>query len=352
MTPARILLKSLAALALAGVLAGCAGGARQAAEPRVDVARLRFLRGYSSLAAGMPDSAARDFIDGLEIARESRTQDETGRWGLAVAERLRGNIAASDSIVLKLLPPTQPESFFAHGWLWEMERDTLAALEQYRRAIHADTSWYPPYTRSARLRAGTGNLSDAMGLLDRAASLGDSTAPAIRASLLPPPPPSPEEQLARDAGASPALTRLQLAGLLRRHGQVRCVARYPEPTLVHFRAVRDSLRDMEGTPFVGLAREAAILSRMELFPDGTFRPDDVITRGRFAAWLDLFDCNRSPRESPLPPDVSARDYRAGAIQRALGSGLLLPRSEGVFAPDEPITGSEALVALRRILEGS
>lgn len=352
MMTARILFKLLSVVALAGVSAGCAGGARQAAGIRVDVARLRFIQGYSSLAAGMPDSAARDFRDGLEVARHARTPDETGRWGLALAERLRGNIAASDSIVLKLPPATQPESFFAHGWLSEMERDTLDALDKYRRAIHADTSWYPPYARSARLRAAGGQLREALELLDRAAALGDTLAPALRAALVPPPPLTPEEQLSRDAEASPALTRIQLAGLLRRHGQVRCVPRYPDPQLVHFRAARDSLQDMAGTPFVWLARDAAILSRMELFPDGTFRPDDVITRARFAAWLDGFDCNRSSRESPLPPDIAPGDYRAGAIRRALGSGLLQSRAGGFFAAEEAITGSEALEALRRILEGS
>ena len=131
-------------------LAGCAAHSPQVSGPRVDLAQVRFAQGYQQLAHGTADSAGALFAEGLRWARENRTGDETGQWGRALTERLRGHIGHSDSLVMKLPQAKRAESLFANGWLTEVSGDTLASLAMYARSVHADTLWPPPYVRCSQ----------------------------------------------------------------------------------------------------------------------------------------------------------------------------------------------------------
>ncbi|HVP39262.1 MAG TPA: S-layer homology domain-containing protein, partial [Candidatus Saccharimonadales bacterium] len=193
-----------------------------------------------------------------------------------------------------------------------------------------------------------GGLAQARAWLERAAALGDTLAPRWAAALVPPAPPTPAESLLAAAQESPALTRLQWAALLQRYGAPARAPRLPAPDLEHFHAVRDSLFDVAGSPWVSLAREAVLAGHLELFPDGSFRGEDTVTRGRFALWLDLYEWPVAAGADPV--DLDPKDYRRGAVERALGAGLLGLRPGGRFEADAPITGSEAAQALRRAAE--
>ena len=349
----------LACAALALALCGCAGSrppAPAGPSARIDVARLRALRGYSLLQLGDPAAAESEFRAAVALAQADQTSDESGRWGLALALRLEGRTAESDSLILTFKAGTLPESHFAGGWFSELSGDTAASLSAYGRASRADSTWTPPVLRAARLLALRGEPRAADSLFARAAALGDTLAPHWRAAAIAPPRPSADDSLLAAAEASAALTRLQWAALLRRYGQVRCAARYAPPELIHFRAARDSLRDLEGTPWVRLARDAVISSRIDLYPDGTFRGDDVVTRGRFALWADQFECpGRAPAAGAAPPapaDLGPSDYRTEAVMNAIERKLLDPRPDGSFAPDAPMTGAGMRAALRRMEEGS
>jgi hypothetical protein len=326
-----------------------ASGARRGGVARIDFARLGFLQGYGLLMEGWTDSALVLFQRSLARAEAEGTPDGAGRWGLALAYRLSGRLEDSYPLILALRPSPEPEVQLADGWFSETRGDTAAALEAYARARGLDSTWAPPYLRTARLTAARGDLRAARELLDRAAALGDTLAPRWRAALIPPPPATPAESLLAAAEASPALTRLQWAALLRAHGCPARAERSGPPELIHFRAVRDSLRDLEGSEWVGLALDAVRSGRLEVFPDGSFRGDDVVQRGRFALWLDRFEWPAAA-PAPVPDDVPAGDYRRGAVERALAAGLMSPRGPGRFEPDLPMTGREAAEALRRAAE--
>ncbi|MBI5837200.1 MAG: S-layer homology domain-containing protein [Candidatus Eisenbacteria bacterium] len=327
------------------------GETRRVASARVDYARIASLQAYGLLMEGWTDSALVLFQRSLARSGAEHTPDAGGRWGLALSYRLSGRISESDTLVMGLAHSPEPEVLLAEGWFDEVRGDTSGALDRYARARTADSTWSPPYLRAAGLLAGRGAPREARELLVRAAAMGDTSAMRVAERLTPPPPPTPAESLLAAASSSPALTRLQWAALLRAHGAPPRPPRFPAPELTHFRAARDSLRDMEGTPWVGLVRGAVMQGGLELYPDGSFRPDDQVSRGRFALWLDLFDWPADSTGTAAEcADVPSHDYRRGAVERALGRGLMTPRAAGRFEPEAPMSGEEAVRALRRAAE--
>lgn len=81
------------------------------------------------------------------------------------------------------------------------------------------------------------------------------------------------------------------------------------------------------------------------FPDGTFRPNDPVTRAQFAAMVrQAF--RRSPVRSAVTfMDVPADYWAAPAIREAYTTGFLSGYPEGVFRPDENIPRAQVLVSL-------
>lgn len=88
------------------------------------------------------------------------------------------------------------------------------------------------------------------------------------------------------------------------------------------------------------------------FPDGTFRPIESVTRAQAAKVLTLAKGLTPTTEvTPSFNDVS-RDYWAfGVIEAAVKAGLLKGYPDGTFQPDNPITRAEAVTLLIRLSGG-
>ncbi|MGB3308114.1 MAG: S-layer homology domain-containing protein [Nodosilinea sp.] len=88
------------------------------------------------------------------------------------------------------------------------------------------------------------------------------------------------------------------------------------------------------------------------FPDGTFRPDQPVTRAQFAAIV------RNAFEQPLdrtPPrfsDVSSSYWASAAIDDAYSQGFLSGYPNGAFQPETQIPRVQVLVALANGLDYS
>ena len=81
------------------------------------------------------------------------------------------------------------------------------------------------------------------------------------------------------------------------------------------------------------------------FPDGSYRPNDPVTRAQFAAIITkAFD---PPAERPTPSfvDVSRSFWGHGAIQTAYQGGFVAGYPGNIFRPDQQIPRVQALVAL-------
>lgn len=88
------------------------------------------------------------------------------------------------------------------------------------------------------------------------------------------------------------------------------------------------------------------------FPDGTFKPDDGITRAQFAAIavkaLGLPDAGRPANFK----DVSAKYWANKAISTVSDAGLVTGFPDGTFRPEDKITRAQALVILAKALPGA
>ncbi|WP_143810290.1 S-layer homology domain-containing protein [Paenibacillus sp. MY03] len=87
------------------------------------------------------------------------------------------------------------------------------------------------------------------------------------------------------------------------------------------------------------------------FPDGSFKPDQSVTRAEFAAML-----NRAlgllPSTDPVETgfhDVKRQDWFAGNVNSAVEAGLILGYEDGSFRPADTINHQEMLTMLVRAL---
>lgn len=102
-------------------------------------------------------------------------------------------------------------------------------------------------------------------------------------------------------------------------------------------------------PFIeSLAAEQIIAG----FPDGSFRPDQPVTRAQFAAIVrNAFD-QPLDRTAPRFSDVSSSYWASAAIADAYGQGFLSGYPNGAFQPEQQIPRVQALVALANGLDYS
>jgi hypothetical protein len=82
------------------------------------------------------------------------------------------------------------------------------------------------------------------------------------------------------------------------------------------------------------------------YPDGTFKPDNRITRAEFVTILDkaLKLAAYTPTTANFK-DVSAGDWYYGSVESAVYAGFVTGCGNGGFAPNDPITRQEIAVIL-------
>ena len=98
---------------------------------------------------------------------------------------------------------------------------------------------------------------------------------------------------------------------------------------------------------------------LELFPGGLFHPEAPLSRANFALVIEdvlvrikdrpqlksVFIGNKSPF-----PDVANDHYAFNAIVVCTTRNVLAADLDGAFRPDQPVTGAESLLAIRRLKE--
>lgn len=120
----------------------------------------------------------------------------------------------------------------------------------------------------------------------------------------------------------------------------------PAPALPSDRRIAQvSLSDTSGNwaePFIQVLAQKGIIIG---YPDGTYRPDQLVTRAEFAALL-----NKAFDLQPLKADQSFRDvpnnyWAKDAIGKAYRAGFLAGYPDSTFAPGQNIRRIDSLVAL-------
>jgi S-layer homology domain len=95
-------------------------------------------------------------------------------------------------------------------------------------------------------------------------------------------------------------------------------------------------------PFIRALVEKGIIAG---YPDGTFKPDQPVTRAEFAALLNKAFDLQPVRAGRKFKDVPAKYWAAGVIQKAYQSGFLAGYPNGTFAPKQNIIRIQSLVSL-------
>ena len=81
------------------------------------------------------------------------------------------------------------------------------------------------------------------------------------------------------------------------------------------------------------------------FPDGTFRPDEPVTRAQYAAMVRRVFSQSSVRNATSFVDVPPNYWAAAAIREADMMGFLSGYPNNVFRPDQNIPRAQVLVSL-------
>jgi parallel beta-helix repeat protein len=92
-------------------------------------------------------------------------------------------------------------------------------------------------------------------------------------------------------------------------------------------------------------QELASRNIIKGFPDGSFRPNDPVTRAQFAALLSQAMNKATVRSSANFTDVASNYWAATAIQKAYTTGFMSGYSATTFRPNENISRVQILVSL-------
>ncbi|PRR69750.1 S8 family serine peptidase [Neomoorella humiferrea] len=103
--------------------------------------------------------------------------------------------------------------------------------------------------------------------------------------------------------------------------------------------------------YYGVVEAAAMAGLMKGYPDGTFRPEDTITREEMAALaVRLAGLKEVAEEVPFEDKESISPWARAAVSTAYARGLLRGVSANLFAPQGEVTRAQAAALLVRLAE--
>ncbi|QIB27704.1 S-layer homology domain-containing protein [Caloranaerobacter azorensis] len=111
--------------------------------------------------------------------------------------------------------------------------------------------------------------------------------------------------------------------------------------------------DVEGTKYEDAVARLTALGVLNGYPDGTFRPNNSITRAEFTAavirTLNLKAAADAAKGATQFTDVPADHWASGYINIASKLGYVNGMGDGTFAPNAPVTYEQAVTLIMRAL---
>ena len=134
-----------------------------------------------------------------------------------------------------------------------------------------------------------------------------------------------------------------------------------EVSMAIYRLLQDDLKtgtapakfsDVSANDWYGAAIDTlAQLNILKGYPDGTFQPNQPITRAELAALVSSFEDLPGSTANPYT-DVSSSHWAYDAILSATAAGWLLGDGNGQFRPDDNLNRAEFVTAVNRVLNRS
>lgn len=166
----------------------------------------------------------------------------------------------------------------------------------------------------------------------------DPTAPQLLPQPTPTPTPSPLRRVEPEDAETRRAERGNVVPVPLTTTQTEETATIPETS-----GFSDVPRDFWAYPFIAVLSERGIISGFE---DGTFRPDQPVTRAEFASMVsEAFDQGPEQRSQTEFEDVASDFWAESAIQESYRIGFLEGYPGDVFRPTQQIPRVQVLVAL-------
>ena len=109
--------------------------------------------------------------------------------------------------------------------------------------------------------------------------------------------------------------------------------------------------DVEGTDYEDAVTRLSALEILSGFPDGTFRPDETVTRAQFAkimvTALGVGEAAKYAAGETKFADVAADHWAAGYINVASDMGIINGYGNGTFGPEDQVTYAQAVTMIVR-----
>ncbi len=173
------------------------------------------------------------------------------------------------------------------------------------------------------------------------AEASPAPSPAITPTPTPAPSPPPTA-VAPDAAKPPIAAIASLTAPVAKATPAPSPQGTPMPAPSPVRQFSDVPADFWATPAIATLVNQGILSG---FPDGSFRPNEPITRAQFAEIISkAFNKPLSRQVEPFK-DVSSKYWARGAINKSFQMGFLNGYPEKVFLPDQKIPRFQLQIAL-------
>ncbi|MBI5166714.1 MAG: S-layer homology domain-containing protein [candidate division NC10 bacterium] len=293
---------------------------------------------------------------GIGLVKGAKGNFAAAFEAMAKAKELDGGLASAAMIRLYTMQK-------AEGWLGRAE----AEFETGRQKQPQDPALYffmgKAYKETLELGKALSmfqKVRELKGAYQREAELEASIVDKIQRAR-------PSSEIGRQIALKEKLTRLEVALLLLDEGGVDKLLR-ERPLRPLDSPGRLTSSSQEKVPLaVDILdhpyrdRIEAILSLrirgLEAFPDRTFSPASPLSRADYAVILEdiLIKVTNEKglatrylgQSSPLD-DVESSNYAYNAIMLLFARNILELKSPRLFSPEEPMTGSDALLALRRL----
>ncbi|MPM02310.1 hypothetical protein SDC9_48555 [bioreactor metagenome] len=111
--------------------------------------------------------------------------------------------------------------------------------------------------------------------------------------------------------------------------------------------------DVEGTDYANAVARLEALDIIVGYEDGTFKPDNTITRAEFAAIairaLGMEDIATGSVANTKFVDVRGTHWASGYVNLATAQGIIVGYPDGTFKPENQVTYSEAIAMIVRLL---
>jgi Tfp pilus assembly protein PilF len=307
----------------------------------------------ASFEAALASDASLSAVRGrVQVLRFRGLQDDVAQARRAAEA---GRLAEARSLYQRSLAAS-PESPFLYRELAAVEQregNLTAALEHAQKAVTLDPNDPRSHITLADVYEAQSEFVKAAGALTAAAALEPSEALDIRIESL-------RERAAfaampleyRSIETSPTVTRAQLAALfgVRLDDLLRRARRRSS-------VVMTDTRGNWAAPWIIAVTRAGV---MEAFPNHTFQPNAVVRRGDLAVAasraLSLIAAEKPKLGAPWRnarrkfPDISPGHLHHPAASLAVEAGVMATLPDGSFQLSRPVTGADAVAAVRKLEE--